>query len=77
MRVLVPHRSFRMGGTVTAQPIETGRGFAVLNRLGVAVITVSHRDIAEAYAKRAGGELTVAAYVTSVTYEPITERAAA
>jgi len=66
-----------MGGTVSHDPIETGRGFAVLNRNGVAVITVSHRDIAEAYAKRAGGELTVAAYVTTVTYEPITERVAA
>lgn len=62
---------------MTPQPIETGRGWAVLNRNGKPVITVSHRDIAEAYAKRAGGELTVAAYVTTVTYEPITERVAA
>jgi len=51
--------------------------YDMLNRSGVAVITVSHRDIAEACAKRAGGELTVAAYVTTVTYEPIAERAAA
>jgi len=57
--------------------VETDRGYAVINRDGKPVTTASHLDIAEAYAKRAGGELTVAAYVTTVTYEPITEGVAA
>jgi hypothetical protein len=56
---------------------ELSRDFAILTPAGQPVTTCSHLDMAQKAADRAGGGLTVVRRIVTVTYEPITERAAA